>query len=145
MLSPRKEKFRKVFKGKIHGVAHSGVSFAFGCFGLRSLEPGRIPANQIEAARRCVSRCIKRERGGQFWCRIFPHTPVTSKPIEVRMGGGKGAPEKHVAKVYPGTMIFELDGVDINVARQAFTLAAAKLSCAVKFVIMEEGINVAYD
>ena len=144
MLSgPRKQKFRKAFKGRIHGIAHSGVDFAFGSFGLRALEPGRMSANQIEAVRKCVSRSVK--RGGRFWSRMFPHLPVTAKPIEVRMGGGKGGPEKFVARVYPGSMLFELDGVSEEMARLAFELASAKLPFAVKFVKKEEGVHVQYN
>lgn len=143
MLSgPRKVKFRKAFKGRIHGKAHAGVDFAFGSFGLRAMEPGRMSANQIDAVRKCVSRAVK--RGGKFWSRMFPHLPVTAKPIEVRMGGGKGGLEKHVAKVYPGSMLFELEGVSEEMARHAFELAAAKLPFSVKFVKKEEGVHVEY-
>lgn len=143
MLSPRKMKFRKAFKGKIHGIAYSGCSLSFGTYGLKSLEPCRLTANQMESARRAVSRAVKRT--GRFWNRLFPHLPVSSKPIEVRMGGGKGAPEKYVAKVYPGTMIFELDGLNRQLAKDAFELASAKLPFATKFVEKEEGVYATYD
>lgn len=142
MLSPRKQKFRKQFKGKIHGLAYSGASLEFGTFGLKALEPCRMTANQIESARRCISRAVK--RGGRFWNRLFPHVPVTAKPIEVRMGGGKGGPDKFVARVYPGSMVFELDGMSEELAKQAFALAASKLPFAVKFVKKEEGIYATY-
>lgn len=143
MLSgPRKQKFRKAFKGRIHGNAYTGVDFAFGAYGLRAMEPGRMSANQIEAVRKCVSRSVK--RGGRFWSRLFPHVPVTAKPIEVRMGGGKGGIDKFIARVYPGSMLFELDGISEEMARVAFTLAASKLPFAVKFVRKEEGVYVKY-
>ncbi len=142
MLSPKKQKFRKAFKGKIHGIAYSGVGLAFGTYGLKALEPCRMTSNQMEAARRCISRSVK--RGGRFWNRLFPHIPVTAKPIEVRMGGGKGGPDKFVARVYPGNMIFELDGVSEEMAKQAFELAAAKLPFAVKFIKKEEGVYATY-
>lgn len=143
MLSPRKMKYRKAFKGKIHGIATSGVALAFGSFGLKAIEPARMTANQMESARRAISRAVK--RAGRFWNRLFPHIPVSAKPIEVRMGGGKGAPEKYVARVYPGTMLFELDGVQEDVAKKAFELAAAKLPFAAKFVKKEEGVYATYD
>ncbi len=143
MLAPKKQKFRKAFKGKIHGHAIAGASFAFGSYGLRALEPSRMTSNQIEAARRCIARSVK--RGGKFWNRLFPHVPVTAKPIEVRMGGGKGGPEGFIAKVYPGSMVFELDGVTEAMAKEAFELASAKLPFAVKFVKKEEGVYVSYD
>ena len=143
MLSPKKQKFRKQFKGKIHGVARSGAGIEFGSFGLKAIEPARMTSNQIEAARRCISRAVK--RGGRFWNRMFPHVPVTAKPIEVRMGGGKGGHDKFIARVYPGSMIFELDGVSEDMAREAFELAAAKLPFHVKFVKKEEGVYATYD
>lgn len=142
MLSPKKQKHRKTFKGRIHGIAYIGASLSFGNFGLKAMEPGRMTANQIEAARKCVSRSVKRV--GRFWNRLFPHVPVTAKPIEVRMGGGKGAPDKFIARVYPGSMLFELDGVSEEVARGAFELAAAKLPFAVKFVKKDEGVYATY-
>jgi large subunit ribosomal protein L16 len=143
MLSPKKTKFRKAFKGKIHGIARTGCSLSFGAFGLRAVEPGRLTSNQIESARRAISRAVK--RAGRFWIRLFPHLPVTAKPIEVRMGGGKGALSHYVARVYPGTMLFELDGVDELLAKKAFELASAKLPFAAKFVRREEGVYATYD
>lgn len=132
MLSPKRTKFRKAFKGRIHGDAGSGASLSFGSYGLKALEPERITARQIEAARRTISRRVKRV--GKLWIRIFPDTPVTSKPAEVRMGKGKGSVEFWVAKVKPGRILFEIDGVPQEMAREAFALAAAKLPIKTKFV-----------
>ncbi len=133
MLSPKRTKFRKQFKGRIHGVAKGGTALNFGSFGLKALEPERITARQIEAARRAISRHIK--RAGRLWIRIFPDVPVTTKPAEVRMGKGKGAPEYWAARVKPGRIMFELDGVPHDVAAGAFERAAAKLPIKVKMVV----------
>lgn len=140
---PSKTKFRKAFKGKVSGIAQVGVSFAFGSFGLKCMEPGRMSSNQMEAVRRCVARSLQRK--GKFWNRLFPHLPVTAKPIEVRMGGGKGGIDRYVSRVYPGSMLFELEGVSEDAARQAFRLASAKLPFAVKFVKREEGVYATYN
>lgn len=142
MLSPKKMKFRKIFKGKIKGNAFAGAGLQFGVYGLKSLEPGRMSAQQIEAARKCISRAMKRE--GKFWNRMFPHVPVTAKPADTRMGGGKGSIDRYVAKVYPGSMLFELSGVSEEIAQNAFSLASEKLPFAVKFVKKEEGVYVEY-
>ena len=133
MLQPKKTKFRKQFKGRIHGDAKGGTALTFGAFGLKAMEPDRLTARQIEAARRAISRHIK--RAGRLWIRIFPDVPVTSKPAEVRMGKGKGAPEFWAAKVKPGRILFELDGVPHDVAKGAFERAAAKLPIKVKTVV----------
>ncbi|MBP0578653.1 50S ribosomal protein L16 [Labrys sp. LIt4] len=125
MLQPKRTKFRKQFKGRIHGVASSGALLNFGQFGLKALEPERITARQIEAARRAITREMKRQ--GRVWIRIFPDVPVSAKPAEVRMGSGKGAPDHWVARVKPGRIMFELDGVSEEIARSALTLGAAKL------------------
>lgn len=132
MLSPKKTKFRKQHKGRIHGVAKGGFTLSFGSFGLKALEPERITARQIEAARRTITRAMKRQ--GKLWIRVFPDVPVSTKPAEVRMGSGKGAPEYWVAKIKPGRVLFELDGVPANLAEHAFSLAAAKLPIKTKFV-----------
>lgn len=132
MLSPKKTKFRKAFKGKIHGIAYRGCTLSFGSFGLKALEPERITARQIEAARRTISRAMK--RSGKLWIRIFPDLPVSRKPADVRMGSGKGAPEFWAARVEPGRILFELDGVDEAIAREAFEKAAAKLPIKTKFL-----------
>jgi large subunit ribosomal protein L16 len=132
MLSPKKTKFRKAFKGRIHGNAKGGFSLAFGSFGLKALAPERITARQIEAARRTISRSMK--RSGKLWIRIFPDVPVSKKPAEVRMGSGKGNPEFWVVRVKPGKIMFELDGVDELTARSAFEKAAAKLPIKTKFI-----------
>ena len=132
MLSPKKTKFRKQHKGRIHGVAKGGFTLSFGAFGLKALEPERITARQIEAARRTITRAMKRQ--GKLWIRIFPDVPVSTKPAEVRMGSGKGAPEFWVARVKPGRILFELDGIPAALAEQAFLLAAAKLPIKTKFV-----------
>jgi large subunit ribosomal protein L16 len=132
MLQPKRTKFRKAHKGRIHGVAKGGTSLNFGAFGLKALEPGRVTARQIEAARRAMTRHIKRV--GRVWIRVFPDVPVSSKPAEVRMGSGKGAPEFWVARVKPGRIMFEIDGVPKDLAERAFELAAAKLPITTKFV-----------
>src|SRR5919108_1106763 len=132
MLQPSRTKFRKAHKGRIHGVATSGNSLTFGQFGLKALEPDRVTARQIEAARRAMTRHMK--RAGRVWIRIFPDVPVSKKPLEVRMGSGKGAPELWVARVKPGRVIFEIDGVNVQTAREALTLAAAKLPIKTRFV-----------
>ena len=132
MLSPKRTKYRKAFKGRIHGVAKGGFELNFGAYGLKAMEPERITARQIEAARRAITRAMKRQ--GRVWIRIFPDVPVSSKPAEVRMGSGKGTPEYWAARVKPGRIMFELDGVPFDVAKQAFALAAAKLPIKTKFV-----------
>ncbi len=132
MLSPKKTKFRKAHKGRIHGVAKSGATISYGSFGLKALEPDRITARQIEAARRAITRHMKRQ--GRVWIRVFPDVPVSKKPLEVRMGSGKGSPEFWTARVRPGRIIFELDGVAESIAREAFELAGAKLPIKTKFV-----------
>jgi large subunit ribosomal protein L16 len=125
-------KFRKAHKGRIKGVATSGVELAFGHFGLKALEPERVTARQIEAARRAMTRHMK--RSGRVWIRVFPDVPVSKKPIEVRMGKGKGTPELWVCRIKPGRIMFEIDGVPVEVAREALDLAAAKLPIKTRFV-----------
>ena len=132
MLSPKRTKFRKQHKGRIHGRAASGTTLSFGAFGLKAMGPGRITARQIEAARRAITRHMK--RAGKVWIRVFPDVPVSSKPAEVRMGKGKGSPEYWMARVKPGRIMFEVDGVPPDVARQAFELASAKLPLPTKFI-----------
>jgi large subunit ribosomal protein L16 len=132
MMQPKRTKYRKAHKGRIHGAAKGGTALNFGSFGLKALQPERVTARQIEAARRAISRHMKRQ--GQLWIRVFPDVPVSKKPLEVRMGSGKGAPEVWVARVKPGRVMFELDGVPANIAREALTLAAAKLPIKTKFV-----------
>ena len=132
MMQPKKTKFRKAHKGRIHGVASSGATLAFGQFGLKAMEPERVTARQIEAARRALTRHMK--RAGRVWIRVFPDVPVSKKPIEVRMGKGKGAPEWWITRVAPGRIMFEIDGVSESVAREAFGLAAAKLPIKTRFV-----------
>ena len=132
MLQPKRTKFRKQFKGRIHGVASSGALLNFGQFGLKALEPERITARQIEAARRAITREMKRQ--GRVWIRVFPDVPVSAKPAEVRMGSGKGAPDHWVARVAPGRIMFEIDGVAPELAREALTLGAAKLPIKTKFI-----------
>jgi large subunit ribosomal protein L16 len=132
MLQPMRMKFRKAHKGRIKGIASSGAELAFGHFGLKALEPDRITARQIEAARRALTRHMK--RSGRVWIRIFPDVPVSKKPLEVRMGSGKGAPEFWVVRVKPGRILFEVDGVSTQLAREALTLAAAKLPVKTRFV-----------
>lgn len=132
MLSPKRTKYRKAHKGRIHGLAKGGTELNFGAYGLKAVEPGRITARQIEAARRAISRHIRRI--GRVWIRVFPDVPVSSKPAEVRMGSGKGTPEFWVCRVKPGRIMFELDGVPAETAKLAFELAAAKLPITVRFV-----------
>ncbi len=132
MLSPKRTKFRKAHKGRIHGAAKGGSQLNFGSFGLKALEPARVTSRQIEAARRALTRHIKRQ--GRVWIRIFPDVPVSSKPAEVRMGSGKGTPEFWAARVHPGRIMFELDGVPGDIATRAFELAAAKLPIKTKIV-----------
>jgi large subunit ribosomal protein L16 len=132
MLAPKRSKYRKAHKGRIHGVAKGGTSLNFGAFGLKAVDPGRITARQIEAARRAMTRHIK--RGGRVWIRIFPDKPVSQKPAEVRMGNGKGNPEYYVAEIVPGKVLYEMDGVEEIVAREAFALAAAKLPIRTTFI-----------
>ena len=132
MLQPKRTKFRKAHKGRIKGLAKGGFSLDFGAFGLKALEPERVTARQIEAARRAITRAMKRQ--GRVWIRIFPDVPVSTKPAEVRMGSGKGAPEYWVARIKPGRIMFELDGVSNEVAREALVLGAAKLPIKTKFV-----------
>lgn len=132
MLSPKRTKFRKQHKGRIHGLAKGGTELNFGAYGLKALEPERVTARQIEAARRSITRYMKRQ--GRLWIRIFPDVPVSRKPAEVRMGSGKGSPEYWVAKVKPGRIMFEMDGVTEEIARGAFALAASKLPVKTKFV-----------
>ena len=139
MLAPKRTKFRKAHKGRIHGAAKGGTSLNFGAYGLKAVEPGRISARQIEAARRAVTRHMKRL--GKVWIRIFPDVPVSTKPAEVRMGSGKGAPEFWVARVHPGRVVMEIDGVPRELAKQAFELGAAKLPLRTRFVTrLGEGI-----
>ena len=132
MLQPTRTKFRKAHKGRIHGLATSGATLAFGQYGLKAVEPERITARQIEAARRALTRHMK--RSGRVWIRVYPDVPVSKKPLEVRMGSGKGAPEFWVARVKPGRILFEIDGVPVGVAREALALAAAKLPIKTRFI-----------
>ncbi len=133
MLQPSKVKYRKQQKGKMKGNAQRGTTLAFGSFGLKTLEEEWITSRQIEAARQAITRYMKRE--GQLWIRIFPDKPITKKPAEVRMGKGKGAPEGFVAPVTPGRIIFEIDGVSFNVAKEALRLGAQKLPVSTKFIV----------
>lgn len=132
MLQPKKTKYRKQHKGRVKGLATSGAYLSFGAFGLKAMAPDRLTARQIEAARRAISRHLKRQ--GKLWIRIFPDVPVSKKPLEVRMGSGKGAPEFWVARVKPGRILFELDGIPVTLAREAMELAAAKLPIKTKFI-----------
>ncbi len=132
MLSPKRSKFRKQHKGRIHGQATRGSCLNFGVYGLKALEPERVTARQIEAARRAITRQMRRQ--GRVWIRVFPDIPVSVKPAEVRMGSGKGSPEYWVCRVKPGRILFEIDGVTEETARQAFLLAAAKLPIKTRFV-----------
>ncbi|HVB30953.1 MAG: 50S ribosomal protein L16 [Gemmatimonadaceae bacterium] len=136
MLSPKRVKFRKMFKGRTKGLAQRGSTVAFGTYGLQALEPGWITNRQIEAARVALTRHIK--RGGKVWIRIFPDKPITKKPAETRMGKGKGSPESWVAVVKPGRVMFELEGISPDIAQKAMALAAAKMPIRTKFVIREE-------
>ena len=132
MLSPKRTKFRKAHKGRIHGNAKGGSDLNFGAYGLKALQPERVTARQIEAARRAMTRHMK--RAGRVWIRIFPDVPVSKKPAEVRQGKGKGTPEYWACRVKPGRILFEIDGVPQDIARRAFELAAAKLPIRTKFV-----------
>lgn len=138
MLLPNKMKHRKVFKGKVRGKATRGNYIAFGQYAIQSLDNERITSRQIESARQAMTRYIK--RGGKIWIRIFPHTPVTRKPQDVKMGSGKGNPEFFVAKVKPGTVLFEMEGVSEEIAREAMRLAAHKLPVKTKFIMREGDI-----
>jgi large subunit ribosomal protein L16 len=135
MLSPKRTKYRKAHKGRVHGLAKGGTTLNFGAFGLKAADPGRITARQIEAARRAITRHIR--RAGRVWIRIFPDVPVSQKPAEVRMGSGKGSPEFWVCRIKPGRIMFELDGVSPTIAREAFALAAAKLPVGSRFVVRQ--------
>ena len=132
MLSPKRTKFRKAHKGRIHGNAKGGTTLNFGAFGLKAMQPDRITARQIEAARRAITRHIKRQ--GRVWIRVFPDVPVSQKPTEVRMGKGKGTPEYWACRIKPGRILFELDGIDQSLAKRAFELGAAKLPISTKFI-----------
>lgn len=133
MLSPKRTKYRKQHKGRLKGLAKGGTTLNFGSYGLKATTPGRVTARQIEAARRTITRHIK--RAGRVWIRIFPDVPVTQKPAEVRMGKGKGTPEYWMVRVKPGRVMFELDGVESEIAKRAFELAAAKLPVKTRFVM----------
>ncbi|MFC3626463.1 MULTISPECIES: 50S ribosomal protein L16 [Vogesella] len=137
MLQPTRLKYRKQHKGRNTGLATRGNKVSFGDFGLKAVGRGRLTARQIEAARRAMTRHIK--RGGRIWIRVFPDKPITSKPAEVRMGGGKGSPEFYVAEIQPGKMLYEMDGVAEELAREAFRLAAAKLPIPTVFVTKQVG------
>ncbi len=136
MLQPKRTKFRKQFKGRIHGEAKGGSTLNFGTYGLKSTEPERVTARQIEAARRAITRHMKRQ--GRVWIRIFPDVPVSSKPVEVRMGKGKGSTDYWAAKVKPGRIMFEIDGVSEIIAREALRLGAMKLPVTTRVVIRED-------
>ncbi|HYD73267.1 MAG TPA: 50S ribosomal protein L16 [Candidatus Binatia bacterium] len=138
MMQPKKTKFRRAHKGRIHGMTKGGAQLNFGEYGLKALEPNRVNAREIEAARRAITREMKRQ--GRVWIRIFPDVPVSKKPIEVRMGSGKGAPEFWAARVAPGRIMFEIDGVPEAVARESLRLGAAKLSVRTKIVSRMEGL-----
>lgn len=139
MLQPKRTKYRRMQKGRVKGVATRGHEIAFGSFGIKSLEPGWITSRQIEAARIAMTRAMKRE--GQVWIRIFPDKPITKKPAEVRMGKGKGAPEYWVAVIKPGTILFESDGVNTQLAKEALRLAAQKLPVKTKFVVRKDYVE----
>ena len=132
MQQPKRTKFRKQFKGRIHGAAKGGTALNFGAYGLKAMEPDRLTARQIEAARRAITRHMK--RAGRVWIRVFPDVPVSKKPAEVRMGSGKGAPEFWAARVKPGRILFEVDGIPQATAKEALTLAAAKLPVKTRFI-----------
>ena len=132
MLAPKRSKYRKAHKGRIHGAAKGGTTLNFGAYGLKALEPERLNAREIEAARRAITRQMK--RAGRVWIRVFPDVPVSKKPAEVRMGSGKGTPELWVARVKPGRVLFEIDGVTVQTAKEALLLAAAKLPIKTRFV-----------
>lgn len=138
MLQPKRTKYRKAFKGRITGKAKGGYTLSFGSYGLKALEPERVTARQIEATRRAVTREMKRQ--GKVWIRVFPDTPVSAKPIEVRMGKGKGSVDRWVARVAPGRILFEIDGVSDEVALEALRLGAAKLPIKTKIIKRIEGI-----
>jgi large subunit ribosomal protein L16 len=139
MQQPSRQKFRKVHKGRNRGMATTGVKVEFGAFGLKSIENGRVTARQIEAARRAMTRHIR--RNGRVWIRIFADKPITKKPAEVRMGGGKGSPEFYVVEVRPGMVLYEMDGVSESLAREALRLAAAKLPVKTIFAVRQVGSN----
>ena len=142
MLQPKRTKFRKAFKGRIHGNAKGGFSLNFGSYGLKALEPERITSRQIEATRRAITRQMKRQ--GKVWIRVFPDLPVSAKPIEVRMGKGKGSVDRWVARVAPGRILFEIDGVADDIAREALRLGAAKLPVRTKVVTrLDAGVALA--
>ena len=132
MQSPKRTRYRKAQKGRIHGLAKGGTTLNFGAYGLKSTEPARVTARQIEAARRAITRHLR--RAGRMWIRVFPDVPVSRKPTEVRMGKGKGAPEYWMCRIKPGRIVFELDGVPVDLARQAFARGAAKLPMGTRFV-----------
>ncbi len=138
MLSPKRTKYRKAHKGRVHGLAKGGTELNFGSFGLKATTPGRVTARQIEAARRAITRRMK--RAGRVWIRIFPDVPVSTKPTEVRMGKGKGSPEYWMARVKPGRIMFEVDGVDEVIAREAFDRGAAKLPVRTRIVMRPEEV-----
>lgn len=133
MLQPKRTKYRKAHKGRIHGKAKGGTTLNFGSFGLKAVAPGRVSARQIEAARRAITRHMK--RAGKLWIRVFPDVPVSSKPAEVRQGKGKGSPEWWACRVKPGRVMFELEGVPVGLAREALRLASAKLPIQTKFIV----------
>ncbi len=135
MLAPKRSKYRKAHKGRVHGLAKGGTTLNFGAYGLKASDPGRITARQIEAARRAITRHIR--RAGRVWIRVFPDVPVSHKPAEVRVGSGKGSPEFWICRVKPGRIMFELDGVPADIAREAFDLAAAKLPVGTRFVVRQ--------
>jgi large subunit ribosomal protein L16 len=137
MLMPKRTKYRKQMKGRLRGVAGRGYELAFGSFGLKAMEKGFLSAREIESARKAISGSTK--RGGRLWIRIFPSKPITRKPLEVRMGGGKGAVDHYTAPVKTGAILFELGGVDVATAKEAFRLATAKLSIDTSFISKEEG------
>src|SRR5579863_8156669 len=138
MFQPKRTKYRKAHKGRIHGAAKGGFRLSFGSYGLKALEPERVTARQIEAARRAMTRAMKRQ--GRLWILVFPDVPVSKKPAEVRMGSGKGAPEFWACRVHPGRIMFEMDGVSVATAKEAFGLAAAKLPIKTKFVQREAAV-----
>jgi large subunit ribosomal protein L16 len=139
MLMPKKVKHRKTFKGRMTGAATRGTDLTYGDFGLQALECGWLSSRQIEAARRAMTRYVK--RGGKIWIRVFPDKPLTRKPAETRMGKGKGSPDSWVAVIRPGLMLYEMQGVEVDVAKEALRLAAHKLPVKTKFVVREETVN----
>ena len=136
MLSPKRTKYRKAHKGRIHGNAKAGTTLNYGAYGLKAMAPGRVTARQIEASRRAITRHMK--RAGRVWIRIFPDVPVSKKPTEVRMGKGKGSVDRWVCKVKPGRVMFEIDGVNDDIAREALRLAAMKLPIKTRIVVRED-------